>query len=152
MDSCFFENGLNFECQRCSSCCRLSPGVVYLSQRDLTSLCEWFKISEQEFIDKYCRWVGYYGGLEALALQELKNYDCILWKAGTGCEAYGARPVQCSTFPFWTWVIENKESWEDMSKDCPGINKGKHWSKDEIGIQQIEYAHNKPITREPSII
>lgn len=143
----FYENGLNFECNRCSACCRLSPGYVYLSQRDLTSLCQWFKLSEEEFIEKYCRWVGYYEGKLALCLKELKNYDCILWEKEHGCTAYGARPVQCSTYPFWSWVLKDKETWDGMEKDCPGINKGKKWTKEQIESQCADYVHNEPITK-----
>ena len=42
---------------------------------------------------------------EALALIELKNYECSLWDKECGCKAYGARPVQCSTYPFWSWIL-----------------------------------------------
>ncbi|WP_318660221.1 YkgJ family cysteine cluster protein [Treponema sp.] len=145
--SCFYDEGLDFECNKCSACCRLSPGYVYLSQRDLTSLCQWFKLSEEEFIEKYCRWVGYYEGKEALALVELKNYDCIFWNKDSGCTAYGARPIQCSTYPFWSWILKDRDSWNSISKDCPGINKGKHWTKEQIDEQRSLYVHNEPITR-----
>lgn len=145
--SCFYDEGLDFECNKCSACCRLSPGYVYLSQRDLTSLCQWFKLSQEEFIEKYCRWVGYYEGKEALALVELKNYDCIFWSKDSGCTAYGARPIQCSTYPFWSWILKDRESWNSISKDCPGINKGKHWTKEQIDEQRSLYVHNEPITR-----
>ena len=36
----FYENGLNFECQRCSFCCGHSPGFVYLSERDFLAFIE----------------------------------------------------------------------------------------------------------------
>ncbi|MBR0155013.1 MAG: YkgJ family cysteine cluster protein, partial [Treponema sp.] len=99
------------------------------------------------FIEKYCRWVGYYEGKEALALVELKNYDCIFWNKDSGCTAYGARPIQCSTYPFWSWILKDRDSWNSISKDCPGINKGKHWTKEQIDEQRSLYVHNEPITR-----
>lgn len=113
----------------------------------MTSLCQWFKLSETEFIEKYCRWVGYYDGKEALCLIELKNYDCIFWNKDTGCTAYGARPVQCSTYPFWDWILKNNESWNEIAKECPGFNKGRLWTKEEIDEQRTAYVHNEPITR-----
>lgn len=143
--SCFYGDGLQFECSRCSDCCRLSPGYVYLSQRDLTSLCQWFKLSQQEFIEKYCRWVEYYEGKQALALLERKNYDCILWNGG--CTAYEARPLQCSTYPFWSWILKDRETWDKTGGDCPGINKGRLWTKAEIESRCSEYVHNEPVTR-----
>lgn len=144
-DSCFYKEGLHFACQRCSFCCGHSPGFVYLSKRDLETLCGFFKLSKKEFIEKYCRYVNYYQGTTVLALIEMKNYDCILWN--NGCTAYEARPVQCSTYPFWTWMLE-KDTWEECSRDCPGINKGRLWSYEEIELNRHNYAVNKPLYKE----
>ncbi|MBO7121940.1 MAG: YkgJ family cysteine cluster protein [Treponema sp.] len=146
-ENCFYKNGLSFECQRCSDCCRLSPGVVYLSKNDLTRLSEWFKISQVDFIKNYCRWVQYYGNKEALALLEKKNYDCVLWDQG-GCQAYGARPVQCSTYPFWSWILQSEQSWNEEGASCKGINSGRLRSRQEIDEQKFLYEHNLPITRD----
>ncbi len=140
----FYDNGLHFECNRCSDCCRLSPGVVYLSMEDLTNLSACFKISNEEFVKKYCRWVMYYDGKEVLSLQETKAYDCILWSKD-GCTAYGYRPVQCSTYPFWSWMLASKRDWDDCEKDCPGINKGKLWSVEEIEKQKALYDSIRPV-------
>ena len=141
----FYNNGLNFECKRCSFCCGHSPGFVYLSRRDLNALCDFFKMSEQEFIKKYCRWVDYYEGETVLALLEQKNYDCILWN--NGCSAYSARPVQCSTWPFWSWMIKTKEIWEECAKECPGMNHGRLWSFEEIEKNRKAYDENTPIKK-----
>ncbi|MBR3544264.1 MAG: YkgJ family cysteine cluster protein [Treponema sp.] len=146
-ENCFYKNGLRFECRRCSDCCRLSPGVVYLSKKDLTRLSQCFKISEDEFIAKYCRWVQYYGNKEALALLEKDNYDCVLW-GSEGCQAYEARPVQCSTYPFWSWILESQESWNEEAKSCKGINCGKKRARQEIEEQESLYRRNFPITRD----
>lgn len=136
----FYENGLNFECARCSSCCRFTPGFVYLSKRDLTLLSQSFNLTEDEFIEKYCRWVPYYYGKEALCLEEKENNDCILWD--NGCIAYTSRPVQCSTYPFWSWMLKDKSVWDDVAKGCPGMNKGKLHPADEIIEQKTYYDHN----------
>ena len=143
---CFYENGLNFECQRCSFCCGHSPGFVYLSKRDLKSLCTFFKLSAKEFVEKYCRWADYYYGTKVLALIEKKNYDCILWE--NGCSAYPARPVQCSTYPFWSWMIKDKETWNECAKECPGMNKGKLWPPEEIEKNRKAYVENEPLHKE----
>lgn len=142
----FYKDGLHFECQRCSYCCGHSPGFVYLSLSDLERLCEYHKLGKKEFVEKYCRWVNYYYGTTVLALIEMKNYDCILWN--NGCSAYEARPVQCSTYPFWTWMVADKETWQECSKDCPGINKGRLWTVQEIEMNRHKYALNKPLTIE----
>ena len=146
-DNCFYKDGLRFECRRCSDCCRISPGVVYLSKNDLTRLSQCFKISEVDFIAKYCRWVQYYGNKEALALLEKDNFDCVLWGEG-GCLAYNARPVQCSTYPFWSWILKSQAEWDEESKSCKGINNGAIRSRQEIDGQKFLYEHNLPITRD----
>ncbi|MBQ0052757.1 MAG: YkgJ family cysteine cluster protein [Treponema sp.] len=143
----FYDKGLKFECTRCSDCCRLSPGYVYLSHSDLKKLCEWFKLPQKEFIDSYCRWVQYYDNTEVLCLKEKSNYDCTMWKSEGGCSAYGARPVQCSTYPFWSWMLKDKQSWDECEKDCPGINKGRVWSKEEIEVQKNLYDGIEPVHR-----
>ena len=56
----FYDNGLKFECQRCSFCCGHSPGFVYLSKRDFDALRGFYNLSVKEFVEKYCRWADYY--------------------------------------------------------------------------------------------
>lgn len=142
----FYKDGLHFECQRCSYCCGHSPGFVYLSLKDLDLLCSHFQMERADFIEKYCRWVNYYGGTTVLSLQEKKNYDCILW--GEGCTCYEARPVQCRTYPFWSWMIKDKEMWDECAQDCPGMNKGRIWTYEEIELNRHEYDANFPLEKE----
>lgn len=141
----FYDEGLKFSCQRCSCCCRIDPGFVYISHKDLTNLCNCFKLSEISFIKKYCRWVPYYDNSEVLCLLERTNYDCVLWN--NGCTAYLARPVQCSTYPFWSFLLDSRNDWNDNEKYCPGINKGQNHSKEEIECQLKKYNENEPIRR-----
>ncbi len=143
---CFYKDGLNFSCARCSFCCGHSPGYVYLSKRDLDELCKFFNLSVKEFVQKYCRWADYYYGQTVLALLEKKNYDCILWD--NGCTAYQARPIQCSTYPFWSWMIKDKQTWDECAQECPGMNQGKLWSYEEILQNKNSYDENKPLTKE----
>lgn len=149
-ESCFYKNGLNFECQCCSFCCGKTPGFVYLSKEDLLKLCNFFNLSVSEFVKKYCRFADYYYGTTVLALQQKKNYDCILWQ--DGCIAYKARPIQCSTYPFWSWIIKDKNTWQEISADCPGINKGKLYTYEEIEKNKKMYDYNEPIKKEEVLL
>ena len=141
----FYAEGLNFECQRCSFCCGHSPGFVYLSKHDLDLLCSFFNMGMSEFIEKYCRWVNYYEGKTVLALLEKKNWDCILWE--NGCSAYEGRPVQCRTYPFWSWMIKDRDMWDECARDCPGMNKGKTWTYEQIEEQKKMYDANIPLEK-----
>ncbi len=100
---------------------------------------------QQKFIDTYCRFVPYYDGTEVLCLQEKDNYDCIFWD--NGCSVYAGRPVQCSTYPFWTYILDSRNAWNEEAKECPGINKGSKISVTEIENQRIMYHNNIPLRR-----
>ena len=130
MSKQFYENGLQFECTRCSYCCRHEPGYVFLSDNDLDAMVKELKISESEFIEKYCSKVDI-GFFNRLSLIEKDNHDCIFWSE-KGCAVYKARPLQCRSYPFWIQVVESEETWNEESRSCPGIGKWKVHSKKDI--------------------
>lgn len=141
-DHCFYAGGLRFSCTRCSACCRFDPGYVFLSQKDLSTLADHFRMDYSEFQRLYCRWIPMGNHREQLSLRELSNYDCIFWK--DGCTVYEARPLQCRTFPFWDSIVLSSRAWEAASKDCPGIGKGAWHSQDEID-ELLDRREREPI-------
>ena len=130
MEEPFYKDGLHFECQRCSGCCRFDSGYVFLSHQDLDRLASNLSLTQDEFLEKYCVKVDM-GGYFRISLIEKPNYDCIFWRDG-GCAVYDARPLQCRSYPFWEHQLESKEAWENVAKSCPGINKGALHSRQEI--------------------
>lgn len=140
-DSCFYRNGLHFECQRCSGCCRHDPGFVYLSEQDLVRLLDWSAMERDAFISSYCRWVPRGDGQEYLCLLEKPGYDCILWD--NGCIAYESRPYQCSSYPFWQSLLTDEDWWDANAQDCPGIGKGRLYSREEIE-ERLEKRRKEP--------
>lgn len=48
------------------------------------------------------------------------------------CMVYKARPTQCRTWPFWTENMKPKVWEKEIKTFCPGIGKGKLFSKEEI--------------------
>ncbi len=126
----FHDSGLRFECTRCSACCRHTPGYVFLSAADLQRLATALNLTQKEFRERYCRVVDV-GIAKRLSLKEKPNYDCILWENG-GCSQYGARPVQCRAFPFWSAVVASEEQWQLHARGCPGMGRGKLHTKEEI--------------------
>ena len=140
----FYSEGLRFSCKRCSACCRLDPGFVYLSENDLDKLVLETKMDKANFIKKYCRWCAD----DSLSLLEKPNNDCIFWDSG--CTVYKNRPLQCRTYPFWKNILVSEENWEAAGQDCPGINNGKLNTQAEINeylrlrsAQPIIYRSNK---------
>ncbi|AEF85186.1 conserved hypothetical protein [Treponema primitia ZAS-2] len=126
----FYANGLLFSCTRCSECCRIDPGFVFLRKKDTEILVSALKMKYTEFVETYCRWVPGFDGTEQLSLKEKANYDCIFWDRG--CSVYESRPLQCRTFPFWPSMLESAKYWKSMS--CPGMGKGALHTRGEIEL------------------
>jgi Fe-S-cluster containining protein len=124
----FYAQGLRFSCIRCSECCRIDPGFVFLRKNDTEILVSALKMRYTEFVKRYCRWVPNIDGREQLSLREKANYDCVFWE--NGCALYEARPLQCRTYPFWPSMLASRNTWEAMS--CAGMGTGTLYSLEEI--------------------
>ena len=145
----FYENGLNFECQRCRYCCSVEPGYVFLSEKDLERLSSFFGLERDDFIRTYCRLVDY-GQYSLVSLTERSNYDCE-FLSPEGCTVYEARPEQCRTYPFWANIVQSEENWNNEKMYCRGIGKGRKVSADEIRRELEKGEKNAPyvIFRKP---
>ena len=145
-------NEVKFSCNNCSLCCRFKGGVVLLSKEDLCRLAKWAELTEEQFIKVYCQWLKNADGKEYLCLKTLQTPketdDCIFWDSSIpGCQCYNARPVQCSTYPFWTKILADKNSWNKEKQHCPGINEGEVHPKEEIEKELNKYKERIPVTR-----
>ncbi len=144
MSSCFYKNGLSFECTRCGYCCGHEPGYVFLSNQDIQNFLSFFSLSQDEFLKKYCRMV-HVGFFKRISLLEKSNYDCIFWEEGRGCTVYNARPLQCRTYPFWDAVVDSKAAWELEAQSCPGMNHGRSFSRKEIDAYLKQREEQPPV-------
>ncbi len=126
----FYSRGLDFACTRCSHCCRGEPGFVFLSEDDLQRLLAFLSLDFRSFFKKFARLVDTGTGF-ALALLELPGCDCVFW-SNSGCSVYDARPIQCSTYPFWPGIVDSADAWLREASSCPGIGKSTHRSRLEI--------------------
>lgn len=123
----FWEKGLQFECQGTGRCCvsREGYGYVYLTLADRRRLARHMKIPTRKFTQNYCdKTDGHF---------HLKDFTgpCRFLK-GKGCSVYEARPTQCRTWPFWPENMKPKVWQNEITRFCPGVGKGKLFSKEEI--------------------
>ncbi|HNZ27627.1 MAG TPA: YkgJ family cysteine cluster protein [Spirochaetota bacterium] len=138
MDKIILENikNLDFSCQRCSNCCRLEPGAVFLTREDADNISRSLNLSLEDFLSRYCREL-YKGNIPVVALKEKKNYDCILWN--DGCAVYNVRPVQCRTYPYWPYIAESQEYIDLEKRRCKGIGvKGNLTLEEKIKLYELE--------------
>lgn len=112
--------GLRFSCTQCGNCCT-RPGPVYFPPEDLERAAAFLSLPPQGFAKKF-KLVKIDG---ILTLEPPDGTPCTFYDPDQGCGIYEARPVQCSTWPFWPEVARRKKSWEAAAKDCPGMNQGK---------------------------
>lgn len=113
----WFKNGLRFYCTGCGRCCTGKDGYVFLSSQDRSTLIDFLKISEKEFIDQFTRIVD-----GQLSLIDAPDSDHCIFLKNNRCSVYSARPIQCRTFPWWLHNIENPQNWLEAAKNCEGIN------------------------------
>jgi Fe-S-cluster containining protein len=110
-------------------------------------LCQHHRVSETQFIEKWCRWVDVGDGL-VLSLLEKKNFDCIFWDGG--CTVYKSRPVQCRTYPFWENPTKTRENWNWEGRYCPGIGRGKLHSQADIEAS-LQARRHAPVIRKGDV-
>jgi len=131
MERVWYARGLRFQCARCGGCCGGAPGYVWLTPGDIGGMSRFLKLTEQEFLQRYCRRV-----LTRVSLCEHANYDCVFFTPA-GCRVYPARPHQCRSFPFWPDNVATPAAWEDVGRRCPGVGRGRVYSPSEMrAIQQ----------------
>lgn len=123
--SYFFDKGIRFECLKCGGCCNGEPGVIYVSDAEITAIAEYTTIERDTFVER-CLYLME----KSYSIRETNDGRCIFYE--NGCSIYPVRPLQCSTFPFWFQNMRSNEAWESALLRCPGIGKGPLFSKEAI--------------------
>ncbi|MFT3789164.1 MAG: YkgJ family cysteine cluster protein [Tepidisphaeraceae bacterium] len=135
----WYSEGLSFTCTQCGNCCTGGPGYVWMSDDEVRILADHLKLSVEETVKKHCRLIN-----GRLSLKERKTpkglYDCVFLidlpttdgSVKRGCGIYPVRPLQCRTWPFWDGNLETRESWQRAKRTCPGLDKGKPFTVEQI--------------------
>ena len=154
-ESPWYEGGMDFTCTQCGNCCSGPPGFVWITRDEIVRLAEHLEMTPEDVVEKYCRMVG-----GQFSLRERRNaqgqYDCIFLREipaeklkadGTKggapigeainqskrvCGIYSARPLQCRTWPFWSGNLQSKTAWDAAAVRCHGMNRGRHFTEQEI--------------------
>jgi Fe-S-cluster containining protein len=131
----WYADGLAFECQQCGRCCAgPDEGRIWVTRPEVELIADFLKISPGEFRRKYLRRLG----LRSSIIEQPITKDCIFLQKIDGqkkCVIYPVRPNQCRSWPFWPSNLAKPAAWNAAAQKCPGINRGKKHSFEEI--QQI---------------
>ena len=105
-------------CAQCGGrCCTGESGYIYVNKAEMERLAAFLKIDVEELKDRYLYKSGYRYSIKERKTKE--DYECIFYdREQNGCQVYGARPIQCRTFPFWEHF---KTRVDELKEECPGI-------------------------------
>ena len=113
------DQSLPFDCTGCGKCCQ-TKGEVYLNPNETKQAAAVLNISIDKFKDEYTSRdvTGEKIKDSWTVLKQKKDSEgiegCIFLEEGTKmCSIYEARPLQCSTYPFWPRIMESIDSWND---------------------------------------
>ena len=124
--------GLHFECAQCGGCCSgPGEGYIWVTRQEIEFIAEHLKMTVEQLRQRYTRRVG----LRTTIIEDPTTKDCIFLtnRAGRrGCEIYPVRPSQCRSWPFWPENLKNPSAWNKAAQKCPGINRGRLYSFEEI--------------------
>jgi uncharacterized protein len=123
----WYQKGLRFQCTQCGNCCTGDPGYVWVTPEEAQAIANHIGQPVDEFRAVYTR-----KAQGRVTLRERANGECVFWDKRAGCTVYPVRPAQCRTWPFWESVTETKETWDQTSAGCPGMNDGQLISVEEI--------------------
>lgn len=123
--SYFFDRGLRFECQQCGNCCTGEPGFIFVDKHEIAQIAKYMSWDPSWFIHEclYPFKTGY-------SIKEHDDGRCFFYQEG--CAIYPVRPAQCRTFPFWFENLRSLKKWRRVTRECPGIDKGSLYSKEQI--------------------
>ena len=124
--------GLHFECVQCGECCSgPAEGYIWVSRQEIQIIADFLKITPGQLRQEYLRRVG----LRTTVIEKPNTKDCIFLNQVDGrkrCVIYPVRPSQCRSWPFWASNLANPNSWNKAAQKCSGINRGRHYSFEEI--------------------
>lgn len=128
----WYIGGLHFECAQCGRCCAgPDEGYIWITRPEIEFLTKHLGITLKDARCEYLQRVG----IRTTIIEEPRDRDCIFLngKCGQkGCAIYPVRPNQCRTWPFWTGNIARPDDWNMVAQKCPGINRGRLYTFEEI--------------------
>ena len=125
-------DGLHFECMRCGRCCSgPAEGYIWVTSPEVKLIADFLKIEPGHLRQKYLKRIG----LRTTIIEQAGTKDCIFLQRiddQKRCIVYPVRPTQCRIWPFWSENLASTNTWNKAAQKCPGVNRGRHYSFEEI--------------------
>ena len=131
-ETLWYVSGLHFECMQCGGCCSgPAEGYIWVTRPEIKLIADFMKITPGHLRQNYLRRVG----LQTTVIEKPNTKDCIFLQEADSqktCTIYPVRPSQCRSWPFWPSNLASPNSWNKAAQKCSGINRGRHYSFEEI--------------------
>ena len=106
-----------FECRMCGECCHGEGGII-VNPEEVEPIARLLGITSQAFLSRFCE--EKHGRLYVKTGPE---GFCIFYDKEKGCRIHSAKPIRCSSWPYYPAIVSDKENWELAKDACPGINR-----------------------------
>ena len=115
-----------FECTLCGACCRRGGSYVFFSVAEVEAASARLNMTPEWFAERFLDRVE---GRRAIIIPHDSACPFLLDDA---CTIQDDKPSQCRTYPFWPEIIQVEGAWEAEAAECPGIGRGKVYTRSEI--------------------
>ena len=131
-ESTWYAGGLYFECTSCGGCCSgPAEGYIWVSRPEIKIIADFLEETPVQLRQRALKRLG----LRTTLIEQLQTKDCVFLQREVGgkkCTIYAVRPGQCRSWPFWPDNLANPATWNRAARRCPGINRGRFYSFEEI--------------------
>ena len=128
----WYAAGLHFECVQCGRCCAgPSQGYIWVTRKEIELIANHLNETVSQLRQRFLKRIG----LRTTIIEHPTTKDCIFLQKKNNqrtCIIYPVRPSQCRSWPFWPNNLESPDTWNKAAQKCPGINRGKLYSCEEI--------------------
>ena len=134
----WYAGGLHFECMECGGCCAgPGEGYIWVTRPEIEIIADFLNMTTGELWRRFLKRYG----LRTSIIEHSSTKDCIFLQEADGqkrCVIYPVRPSQCRSWPFWANNLASPGSWNKAAQKCSGVNRGRHYSFEEIQIIKSE--------------
>lgn len=101
-----------------------------MTRPEIKLIAEFLQIPIRQLKRDYLKRVG----LRTSIVEDPLTKDCIFLRETHGltgidgrkrCAIYTVRPSQCRSWPFWPSNLASGKAWNETTRKCPGVNRGR---------------------------
>ena len=98
-------------------------------------------LSTQDFITTYASHTLSDGKQSWIQIKNNSEGDACVFLENNQCSIYEARPVQCSTYPFWPNILKSEKAWNEEVRLADDKEGGPYWNQVDGGCEGMQYTN-----------